>query len=61
MARLIPCRASLLVLGLSLVSPAAEIEKPRILWNRPLEGDVYGSALAGDTVVLLTLKPGANE
>ena len=32
-----------------------------MLWDRPLEGDVYGSALAGDTVVLLTLKPGAHE
>ena len=54
-------RASLLVLGLAVVCPAAEIEKPAVLWDRPLEGDVYGSALAGDTVVLLTLKPGANE
>jgi outer membrane protein assembly factor BamB len=61
MARRIPFRASLLVFGLPLVCPAAETGRPAVLWDRPLEGDVYGSALAGDTVVLLTLKPGANE
>ena len=61
MARRIPFRASLLLLGLPLVCPAAEIGRPAVLWDRPLAGDVYGSALAGDTVVLLTLKPGANE
>ena len=44
---------ALILLALPLVSAGAEIEKPAILWDRALEGDVYGSALAGDTVVLL--------
>jgi outer membrane protein assembly factor BamB len=51
----------LVVLGLPLAGTAAEIERPKILWDRPLEGDVYGSALAGDTVVLLSLQRGAHE
>src|SRR5262245_20265662 len=51
----------MLALGVPLLCGAAEIEKPAVLWDRALEGDVYGSALAGDTVVLLTLPPGAVE
>jgi outer membrane protein assembly factor BamB len=50
-----------ILLAVPLLSTAAEIEKPAILWDRALEGDVYGSALAGDSVVLLTFKPGVTE
>jgi outer membrane protein assembly factor BamB len=60
MAGAIAVRVGMVVLGLFRCA-AAEIEKPAILWDRVLEGDVYGSALAGDTVVLLTLQPGASE
>ncbi|HEY8151124.1 MAG TPA: hypothetical protein VIK51_19610, partial [Vicinamibacteria bacterium] len=48
-------RAGLIALGLPLLCIAGDIQKPAILWERALDGDVYGSALAGDTVVLLTL------
>ena len=34
MARRIPFRASLLLLGLPLVCPAAEIDRPAVVWDR---------------------------
>src|SRR5262245_51606331 len=52
--------AGVIALGVPLLSVAREIEKPAILWERTLDGDVYGSALAGDTVVLLTVEPRAS-
>src|SRR5258708_22063386 len=50
-------RAGVIALGLPLLCIAGDIQKPAILWEHAVEGDVYGSALAGDTVVLLTLEP----
>ena len=50
-------RAGVIALGLPLLCIAGDIQKPAILWEHALEGDVYGSALAGDAVVLLTLEP----
>jgi outer membrane protein assembly factor BamB len=54
-------RAGMIALGLPLLCLAGDIQKPAILWERALDGDVYGSALAGDTVVLLTLEPRATR
>jgi outer membrane protein assembly factor BamB len=52
---LVALRAGMIALGLPLLCLAGDIPKPAILWERALDGDVYGSAVAGDTVVLLTL------
>jgi hypothetical protein len=52
---LVAARAGVIALGLPLLCVAGDIQKPAILWERALDGDVYGSALAGDTIVLLTL------
>jgi hypothetical protein len=54
-------RAGVIALGLPILCAAGDIQKPAILWERALGGDVYGSALAGDTVVLLTLEPRASR
>jgi outer membrane protein assembly factor BamB len=59
MARAIAALVGMALLGGVPLCAAAEIAKPAILWDRALEGEVYGSALAGDTVVLLTHTPGA--
>ena len=53
--------AVVIALGVPLLSVARPIETPAILWEQALEGDVYGSALAGDTVVILTLDPRASR
>jgi outer membrane protein assembly factor BamB len=58
---LVAVRAGVIALGLPLLGVAGDIQKPAILWERALDGDVYGSALAGDTVVLLTLEPRASR
>ena len=57
---LVATRAGVIALGLSLLGVAGD-KKPAILWERALDGDVYGSALASDTVVLLTLEPRASR
>ena len=57
---LVALRAGVIALG-PLLCVAGDIQKPAILWERALDGDVYGSALAGDTVVLLTLEPRASR
>jgi outer membrane protein assembly factor BamB len=54
-------RAGVIALGLPLLCVAGDIQKPAILWERALDGNVYGSALAGDTVVLLTLDARASR
>src|SRR5260221_3886507 len=56
---MVAVRGGVIALGLPLLCLAGDIQKPAILWERALDGDVYGSALAGDTVVLLTLEPRA--
>jgi outer membrane protein assembly factor BamB len=61
MERALSALVATVVLGGVLPSRAGEIEKPAILWDRALEGEVYGSALAGDAVVVLIHVPGAAE
>ena len=54
-------RAGVIAFGLPLLCTAGDIQKPAVLWEHALERDVYGSALAGDTVVLLTLDTRASR
>src|SRR5260221_11554334 len=58
---MVAVRGGVIALGLPLLGLAGDIQKPALLWERALDGDVYGSALAGDTVVLLTLEPRASH
>jgi len=60
-AGMLAVRAGLIALGLPLLCVAGDIHKPAILWERALDGDVYGSALARDTVVVLTREPRASQ